>query len=665
MTDQKPPVPAAKPVAPQSTASKPPMPAPAQKAAPVVPPVQPKPPGAPVTPPTPPRPTTPPPSRPAAPPLPKPNFSVTTPGTQPAQQAPKPPVAQTPPKPPAPPAPKPAGTPPRPSNPGQPAQAPRPPVAATAASPGGAKPLPVPADVRPPASTIRQAPRPTGVPQPGVPAGMPPVPGALPGQPPGPRPVPPAKGTAPLKPATAPQSASQPPAGQTPPAPKAAEYKKSPLRFLPLIVGLLVVVGVVAFLFNRFFGARTPTATPSGTQNQTQTQPETVITYWGLWEPTPVLEAALAEFESQNPGVRVNYQQQTYRDYRERLQTAIASGRGPDVFRYHASWVPMLRAELDPMPNTVYTPAEFQTIFFPIVSKQLDVNGRYVGVPLMYEGLALLYNQEVFDTANVQPPKTWAELRDLAVRLTIRNNDRIQRAGLAIGNAANVDNFSDILGLLMLQNGADPTNPTSQQAMEAIQFYTDFYTKSRVWDETLPNSTVAFARGDVAMILAPSWRIHEIKNQNPNITIGVAPVPQLGDNKITWASYWVEGVSAQSRNKEAAWALLKYLSSQEALQLLHSDASKERSFGEIYPRVDMANLLADSPYAAAYLADAPYAQDWYMNSFTHDNGLNDQIIKYYQDALTSSLSGSVQLDKAIQTVSQGLLQILRQYNLVR
>jgi len=480
----------------------------------------------------------------------------------------------------------------------------------------------------------------------------------------------PAKGTVP---ASAPLIAkpiapeAKLPNNQNPVGAKTTEPKKSPLRFLPIVLLLLLVVGVVGFLITNVFSARTPTvATTTGTKSTTTTtKPQTVITYWGLWEPTPVLQATLAQFESQNAGIKVNYQQQTYRDYRERLQAGIAGGKGPDVFRFHASWVPMLRAELSEMPTTTYTAAEYSSTFFPIANEQLQSNGRYVGIPLMYEGLALIYNKEIFNTANAQPPKTWAELRDLAVRLTISDGSQIRRAGIAIGNAANIDNFSDILGLLMLQNGANPADPTSQKSQEAVQFYTDFYTKSRVWDSSLPNSTVAFARGDVAMILAPSWRVHEIMAQNPNLTIGIAPVPQLDESKITWGSYWAEGVSAQSKNKDASWKLLKFLSSVEALQKLHSDASKERSFGEIYPRIDMANMLTDSPYAAAYLSDAPYAKSWYMNSFTHDNGLNDQIIKYYEDAITTLSSERGGDASSLTTVSQGLLQILRQYNLTR
>lgn len=619
------------------------------------------------------------PPRPVAPPLPKPNFSVSNVAAPNPSAAPAPRVASAPspaPAPAKPGLPAQSQQPPQPQQPPRvPVQPPRPPMPpkpmATPAAPGQMPPLkatpqsapaPAPAPAprpegMPPASSIRQAPR-----VPGAPSG----PGQLPPRPAAPGQMPPAKGAIPSAPLVAKPILSDPKSanGQTPSGAKPAEVKKSVLRFLPIVLLLLVVLGVAWFLISKVLAPKTPVATtPTTTKTTAKTQ--TVITYWGLWESTPVLQETLAQFESQNPGIKVNYQQQTYRDYRERLQAAIAGGKGPDVFRYHASWVPMLRSELSEMPATVYSAAEYSSTFFPIANQQLQSNGKYVGVPLMYEGLALIYNKEIFNTANAQPPKTWAELRDLAVRLTIRDGRQIRRAGVAIGNAANVDNFSDILGLLMLQNGANPADPTSPKAQEAIQFYTDFYTKSKVWDSSLPNSTVAFARGDVAMILAPSWRIHEIKTQNPNLTIGVAPVPQLGSSKITWASYWAEGVSAQSKNKEASWKLLKYLSSAEALQKLHSDASKERNFGELYPRVDMANMLSDSPYAAAYLSDAPYAKNWYLNSFTHDNGVNDQIIKYYEDALTSLANETGGASASLTTVAQGLLQILRQYNLTK
>lgn len=543
-----------------------------------------------------------------------------------------------------------SGAPPQPPQP--PAGPPKPPSGPPPSGP------PKPPSFPPASSGPPQPPQP-----PGPPPGLPKPPGGVP-----------AVGSA-SKASTAGNGSSgnppQPPSGNAAKSPKFAAVRQSPLKFLPFVVGGLVLIGVIAFIASRFLGGgtRTPVANTSGgtagdTNPARTTVPgsQTTITYWGLWEPNEVMIEVFQEFEQANSGVKIEYTKQSPQDYRERLQTAIASGRGPDVFRFHASWVPMLRNELAPLPSSVFSVADFQRTFYPVAYKQLQSNGQIVGIPLMYDGLALYYNAEMLRTAGVQPPTTWAELRTLAAQLTIRSGDEIQRGGVAIGNASNVEHFADILGLLMLQNGADMTNPTTAEARDALTFYTNFAKTDKVWDESLPSSTIAFARGDVAMMFAPSWRALEVKEINPNLEFGIAPLPKLGENKVAWATYWAEGVNAQSKNKDMAWQLLKYLSSPEVMKRMYSAQSQVRAFGEPYSRVDLANDLAGQPLVAPILSDAASADDWYVNSYTHDNGLNDQLIKYYQDAINAVLGGTT-VDRALETVQQGTSQVLRQYGI--
>lgn len=459
-----------------------------------------------------------------------------------------------------------------------------------------------------------------------------------------------------------------PPAGQAGKAPVPAQAKKSLFKFLPLILGGLILLAVIIFAASRLLGgggkssvSPNTSGSPSGesAQNKTPTK-QTILTYWGLWEPDQVLTEVFEEFSQKNPGVIVQYKKQSHREYRERLQASIAAGSGPDIFRYHASWVPMIKAELDVLPSSIMSASQFSSTFYPAAVKQLQVNGKPVGIPLMYDGLALYYNQQALETAAIDPPRTWTDLRVAASKLTIRSGNGIERAGLAAGNATNVDHFSDIVGLLMLQNGADPSDPTSKEATEALVFYTDFVKKDQVWNETLPSSTIAFARGDVAMMFAPSWRAHEIQQLNPDLKFKIISVPKLAGANLGWASFWAEGVSAQSKNKDLAWKLLQYLSTKEVQQKLYSKQAQTRSFGEIYSRVDLADQLAKSEYVSAYLEDAPKADSWYLNSMTHDNGLNDQLISYYQDAVTAILNGKKMSD-VTQTLSLGTSQILRQY----
>lgn len=477
-----------------------------------------------------------------------------------------------------------------------------------------------------------------------------------------------------LPPAYGVPSAIPPIGGTLPPGPGDgkqpvfAEPKKSPLRFLPFILGGLVLLGVLGYLAFMFFGSDKTSvpnknaASNSGTPEPIPVSQKIILEYWGLWEPTDTMAEVIKDYEAQNPGVTINYTKQSHKDYRVRLKTALVQGQnGPDIYRYHASWVPMLKEELSVLPSGVMTSSEYQSTFYPVASEMLNVNGQIVGIPLMYEGLALYYNTDIFSTAVVEPPKTWTDLRTTASKLTVKAGSSVKRAGIAMGNASNVEHFSDILAVLMMQNKANLLEPNSPETRDALKFYANFATTDDVWDASLPVSSVAFARGDVAMIFAPSWRAHEIKQMNPNLQFKVVPLPQLDDTRTTYANFWAEGVSSKSANKEAAWQFLKYLSTADVQKKLYANQSEVRPFGEIYSRKDLANELAEDSVVSAFLQDAPYAKGSNMSSFTHDDGLNDQIIKYYEDAV-NELSEGGNIDEILITLDQGVKQVLRQHN---
>lgn len=477
---------------------------------------------------------------------------------------------------------------------------------------------------------------------------------------------------------------SAPPPKPAQPKPAEVEFakpKRSILTFIPIIIGVLLIAFVGIFIYLFLNKGSSTTSTPSAPSARTGATDDSrsggsnsagntgttttggqpiVLQYWGLWEPADAMKQIIDDYKKVNPNVSVQYTKQSHLDYRTRLQTAVASGNGPDLFRYHATWVPMLKTELATLPSAVMSATDFQQTFYPVASKQLQNNGSPVGIPLMYEGLALFYNVEAFNTAVVQPPTTWGELRETAKKLTIMEGATIKRAGIALGYTSNIDHFSDVVALLSLQNGADLAKPSGKQTIDALTFYT-LFAKDRVWDETLPSSTVAFARGDVAMIFAPSWRAHDIKQMNPNLQFATVPVPQLDPAaKVSWANYWAEGVSSKSKYQKEAWEFLKYLSSKESQQKIYNAQSQTRSFGELYSRVDLASQLVADKVVGSFISDAPKATGWYMSSFTHDKGINEEVIKYYEDAINSMNEGKTASD-VIDTLSAGVAQVLQKY----
>jgi multiple sugar transport system substrate-binding protein len=325
----------------------------------------------------------------------------------------------------------------------------------------------------------------------------------------------------------------------------------------------------------------------------------------------------------------------------------------------------MLRNELAPAPATAITAAEFSSTFYPVASADLVGGSAIYGMPMMYDGLGLYYNTDIFSSAGVTPPTTWPELLDIVPKLTVRTDTQIQKSAIALGTTGNVENFSDIIALMMMQNGAKLINPTGKDAEDTLVFYRKFANPSDpvyTWNDTMDNSVYAFATGQVAMILAPSWRAFEIQTINPHLNFKIGPVPQLPGNTINWASYWVEGASTKSKFPTAAWTFIKYLTSKDTVTKLYADEAKTRLFGQPYARVDLAGSLQSDPYVGAYITEAPTAKSFPLASRTFDNGLNDKLIQYLTDAINAVGQGTAPT-QALATAAQGFAQVMGSYGL--
>ena len=425
-------------------------------------------------------------------------------------------------------------------------------------------------------------------------------------------------------------------------------FGKRILSLLMIIIILALLAGGGYFLYGKFFAPSAKGAT---------------LVYWGLWETSAVTQGVIADFQAANPNIKVEYVKQSPRQYRERLQAAITRGDGPDVFEFHNTWVPMFRNELMAAPPDIMTPAEFSTIFYPVASADLVGGSSVYGMPMMFDGLALYYNTDLLSAAGVNPPTTWPEMLEVVPKLTVKTDTQIQKSAIALGTTGNIEHFSDIIALMMMQDGARLIAPTGKEAEETLLFYRKFSNPSDpvyTWNDAMDNSVYAFATGKVAMILAPSWRVFDVKQINPSLNFRTGPVPQLPGNTVNWASYWVEGVSTKSKDPTAAWTFVKYLTSGDAATKLYGEESNTRLFGEPYARVELGSTLAEDPYVGAYMKGAPTAKSFPLASRTFDNGLNSQMNNNLSSAVDSMLKGTSP-QTAAETLSAGVSTVLKQY----
>ncbi len=426
-----------------------------------------------------------------------------------------------------------------------------------------------------------------------------------------------------------------------------------------MILAGIALLGVIGFAVYKFV---LPLITGSN---------EVTINWWGLWEDQNIVAPLIQEYEASHPGVKIVYTNESPKDYRERLTSAIARGEGPDIFRFHNTWVPMFKKDLDSVPANVINPSDFTQNYYPVIVSDLTTSGGIAGIPLDYDALTLFINTDIFTAAGKEAPKTWDELKQIAQELTIKDERAvITQSGVALGRTENVDHWPEIVALLILQNRGSLTRPTGVLAEKAVEFYSNFSEVDGVWDATLPTSTEAFAAGKLAMYFAPSWRAFEIQQKNPNLKFKTVPLPQVAKDtpsepNVSYATYWVEGVWNKSKNKEAAWDFLKFMSDRPQLEKFYATAAAVRGFGEPYPRIDMADLLKNHPVLGSIITLAPEAQSWYLASRTFDGptGINTQIENYFRDGVNAVNEGGG-AESALETTATGVTQVLSQYGLV-
>ncbi len=310
---------------------------------------------------------------------------------------------------------------------------------------------------------------------------------------------------------------------------------------------------------------------------------------WGVLDDSDAYAEIFKNYRDINPNVgEIVYKKQRVETYQKDLIDALASGKGPDIFLIHNTWLPMFSNKIVAVPKEILTEQKFRKDFADVCANDFITDGAVYAVPLSVDSLALYYNKDLFNAAGITaPPKTWVEFSALAEKLTkINSNGEIIQSGAALGTAYNINRSTDILNLLMLQNGTPMRDERGQinfgreqGAIKALEFYTRFAkagSSNYSWNPVMHYSIDAFSEGTLAMMLNYSWQMNVVKSKSPKLNFAVAEVPQIfPDAPVNYANYWAYAVAnnktieADSKSRTApvsndtrvaeAWKLLTYL----------------------------------------------------------------------------------------------------------
>jgi len=150
------------------------------------------------------------------------------------------------------------------------------------------------------------------------------------------------------------------------------------------------------------------------------------LVWWGLWEDAATVQPIIDDFEKQNPNIKIKYSKQDPERYRDTLLARINNGTGPDIFRYHNTWTPALTNVLAPLPQDVIKSEDFKKAYYPVIQKDLTLNGAIYGIPLGIDSLALFINTDLLKAAGIPVPINWNEFTDAVKKLTVKDKDTIQ-----------------------------------------------------------------------------------------------------------------------------------------------------------------------------------------------------------------------------------------------
>jgi len=367
------------------------------------------------------------------------------------------------------------------------------------------------------------------------------------------------------------------------------------------------------------------------------------LEFWGVFDDSDIYAPLIEAFNKENKHITINYYKKNYETYEKDLLEAMVTGRGPDIYMLHHTWIPRYKEKLLGAPSELITIKDFKENFVDVVYHDFLIDGYIAALPLSVDTLALYYNKDIFNTAGIpQPPKTWEEFLNVVEKTTIKDErGNIIQAGVALGTARNINRSTDILSLLMIQSGANMTDLNDTKATfnesvsleggnfypgeRALEFYTDFANQLKsvyTWNTRMHYSIDAFYEGKVAMMFNYSYNIPTIRAKSPYLNFGIAPMPQIktSTNDIDYANYWGLTTSINSNASYEAWQFITWLADKENVQQYLEAVKKPTA------RRDLIDWQRNDPDLGVFAEQALTARSWYqVDNLTIEGYLADMI----------------------------------------
>lgn len=319
---------------------------------------------------------------------------------------------------------------------------------------------------------------------------------------------------------------------------------------------------------------------------------QVTLSFWSWLPTTDQSEEMIAEFEKQNPDIKIDYTRTEQEDYFEKLQVAMASGTGPDLFGLTTGTMTEQYApfaeDMSGLGDEYWSDWK-DTISETAVEQCTTEDGTVVGMPLLVAGMTdLLYNKTLMDECGIEKvPTTYEELKDAAAKA--KEKGYVCVAAGAADDWVNSDWFVQISNefeegaVYEAEKGERPwTDQCFVDTMTAWQnlFNDGIFEDGALGVATYPDARdqYFFARKSI-FFLTGSWHLGPTSPSNSEIqgteignqgdTIGMCVFPSMSEDGKICGTSGVDimlAVNKDCKEKEAAMKFVQFMADGDGQQ---------------------------------------------------------------------------------------------------
>ena len=349
----------------------------------------------------------------------------------------------------------------------------------------------------------------------------------------------------------------------------------------------------------------------------------------------------IAQYESENPGVTVNWTDVPYGDIQSKLVTSVAGGAAPDVVNLNTQFTLTLAGQGALVDLNKEATDEQKSIYIPDLWDSAKIGDSVYAFPWYASPDIMFYNQELFDKAGIEVPTTFDEALE----------EFYNKTGAYLFMP---DEFFNILfeeGIDVLNADKTAAAFNTQETVDLLNKYKEYTDKGVIpktkwgdWDEMLK----LFESGKLAIVSSSGSSLSRIKDEAPDIyeKVGVS-TPLTGKNGLSRNPLMNLVVPEASKNHEAAIAFANYVTN-DANQLAFC---KEVS---IFPSTTAAS---EDPYftsdtatlegqASAMSAKASLTSKDFSLGIGDQSNIQTAVDKAYEAAITNGDDVQTALDQA-------------------